>query len=290
MKEPRNKNCLLTAMQISSPKYAATLAILPIVFLIVELIKVIYELWIPEEYTDASDTIKNTRVVLSVITSAFFLFFAAGGAVEYSVRDHVPETMSIWWIIEGIAGFGAFLVLAIFQWKDFPAGGEIWESVWFWFGMIFFISFLSWAVLSRGKLRLPDDNLWLSIKIIGLIIIGFWLGYRPADTKYDNASFIIFVVMIILAFLFISRRTKTNKGKESHWYMALVIWFIMPIILIVFSFWKGDADSDDKTLGYVYFIALIISILAYVSEVGAYYLKGFKLIEGEDEYNQLTEV
>ena len=194
--------------------------------------------------------------------------------------------MSIWWIIEGIAGFGAFLTLAIFQWKDFPAGGEIYESVWFWFGMIFFISFLSWAVLSRGKLRLPDDNLWLSIKVIGLIIIGFWLGYRPSDTKYDNASFVIFIVMIILAFLFISRRTKTNKGKESHWYMALAVWFVIPILLIIFSFWKSD--SDDNTLGYVYFIALILAILAYVLEVGAYYYSGFKFIEGEDEYNRLN--
>jgi hypothetical protein len=284
--KPQNKNCLLTAMQISSPKYAATLAILPIVFLIVELIKVIYELWIPDEYEDVVQAIRNWRVVLSSITSALFLFFAAGGAVEYSVHDNVPETMSIWWIIEGIAGFGAFLTLAIFQWKDFPAGGEIYESVWFWFGMIFFISFLSWAVLSRGKLRLPDDNLWLSIKVIGLIIIGFWLGYRPSDTKYDNASFVIFIVMIILAFLFISRRTKTNNGKESHWYMALAVWFVIPILLIIFSFWKSD--SDDNTLGYVYFIALILAILAYVLEVGAYYYSGFKFIEGEDEYNRLN--
>ena len=68
--KPQNKNCLLTAMQISSPKYAATLAILPIVFLIVELIKVIYELWIPDEYADASEAIRNWRVVLSSITSA----------------------------------------------------------------------------------------------------------------------------------------------------------------------------------------------------------------------------
>lgn len=288
MKEPQNKNCLVTAFQISSPKYAATLAVLPLLFLIVELIKVIYELWIPDEYSNASDSIKNARVVLSAITSGFFFFFAAGGAVEYS-RDNVPETMSIWWIIEGIAGFGAFLTLAIFQWKDFPAGGEIYESVWFWFGMIFFISFLSWAVLSRGKLKLPDDNLWLSIKVIGIIIIGFWLGYRPADTKYDNASFVIFIVMIILAFLFISRRTKNNKGKESHWYLALGVWFILPIILIIFSFWKGDASGDDKTLGYIYFCALILSIGAYLLEVGAYYTRGFKLMEEEREYNQLND-
>ena len=284
MTETKNTNCLLKAMSLMSPKYAGTLAILPLIFLIIELVKVIYDLWIPDEYANASDNIRNWRIVLSSITSALFLLIAVGGAIKYSSNEPLFKTMAIWWIIEGIAGFGAFLTLAVFQYKDFPTGGEIYESIWFWFGMIWLISFLCWAALSGGKLKLPDDHLWMTIKIIGLIVIGFWLGYRPADTKYDNASFVIFTVMIILAYLFVSRKYKVKDGYKSWWYTAVTLWFVLPIILIIFSFWK---QGDNDTLGYIYFSALILTIIAYIIEVGAYFVRGFNLIKEEDEYNLL---
>ena len=285
MTEAKNTNCLLKAMSLMSPKYSATIAILPLVFLILELIKVIYELWIPDKYADASDTIRNWRIILSSITSALFLLIAFGGAIKYSEKESLYNDMAVWWIIEGIAGFGAFLTLAVFQYKDFPAGGEIYESVWFWFGMIWLISFLCWVALTRGRLKLPDDHIWLTIKIVALIIIGFWLGYRPADTKYDNASFVIFTVIIILAFMFVSRKYKVKDSNKSWWYTAVTLWFVLPIILIILSFWKqGDGD----TLGYVYFSALIVTIVAYIIETGAYFIKGFKLIKADDEYNLMV--
>ena len=288
MNKPKDTNCLLKAMELMSPKYSSLLAILPLIFLIVELIKVIYELWFPKDYASAYYSIRNWRIVLSSLTAFFFLLFIVGGVVNYSGGEAMLKRMSVWWIVEGIAGFGSFLTLAIFQYKDFPAGGDIYESIWFWFGMIWFVSFICWGILTKGKLTLPDDNLWLTIKIIGFIIVVFWLGYRPASTKYENASFVILVVMVILAYLFASRQYKVKDSNKYYWYTAISVWFALPVVLIFFSFWKSGTN-DDKTLGYIYFTAILISILAYITEIGAYYFRGFKLIQSEEEYNQIED-
>lgn len=255
-------NCLSFALNIADKKYSNLLVILPLCFIIVELIKLIGD--INGNASDMSDGIRIARVVLCIGAAVDFSLLAVGGLVKW-LKTPFEDARIIWWMVCGIEGMLAFIVLAVFQYRDFNDGQAIYESVFFWLLIILVVGFIILLILKgvfgckkcSKLIVIEDDQKIISIKLTAAVFFAVWLAYRPAAAQYDTAGAVILILTLILAMAYGLIMKKVNA------LFSLFVWTLLPAIVIFTSWYKGDEDNS-KTLQYVYLSALILSLIGYI--------------------------
>ena len=264
-------NCLSFALKISDKRYSALIAILPLCFIIVELIKLSGD--INGHAADIADGIRVARVVLSIGAAFDFSLLAIGGLVRW-LKAPFQDARTIWWMVSGLEGMLAFIVLAVFQYRDFNEGQAIYESVFFWLLIVLAIGFIVWLIFkgvfgctkSSKLIAIDDDQIIISIKLTAAIFFTAWLAYRPANRHYDNAGAVIAIITLLLALVY-----ALVMKKKKAW-ISIFVWTFLPAIVIFTSWYKGDEDNS-KTLQYVYLSALILALLIYIGLVVGFLLK-----------------
>ena len=256
-------NCLSFAFKISDKRYSALIAIMPILFIIVELIKLSGD--INNHAADMADGIRIARVVLCIGAAFVFSLLAIGGLVKW-LNSPFEDARTIWWMVSGLEGMLAFIVLAVFQYRDFHGEQAIYESVFFWLLIVLAVGFIVWLILkgvfgctkSSKLIAIDDDQIIISIKLTAALIFSAWLAYRPAALQYDTAGAVILILTLILALAY----ALIQKNRESWIYITA--WTLLPVIVIFTSWYKGDEDNS-KTLQYVYLGALILALVGYIA-------------------------
>ena len=279
-------NCLSYAFKIADKKYSALMGILPLVFIIIEMVKLNAD--IEGNPEDVRDGIRTARVVACIIAALLFLYTALGGLSVY-IKSEAPfrDSRTVWWIASGVEGTLIFIVLAVFQYRDYNDGDPIQESPFFWVIMSLVVGMLTFFILkdtckifgkekTDGKLiALPDDEKIVSLKLTAIIFFSVWLSYRPANPDFDTAGLIILIVTLVVALIY-SLMIKNRKKA----YVPILVWCVLPVIVIATSFYKQSGDVE--TLQYVYLAALIVALLVYLGILGGFLLKSSK--EKENKY------
>lgn len=262
------------------------MGILPLVFIIIEMVKLNAD--IEGNPEDVRDGIRTARVVACVIAALLFLYTALGGLSVY-IKSEAPfrDSRTVWWIASGVEGTLIFIVLAVFQYRDYNDGDPIQESPFFWVIMSLVVGMLTFFILkdtckifgkekTDGKLiSLPDDEKIVSLKLTAIIFFSAWLSYRPANPDFDTAGLIILIVTLVVALIY-SLMIKNRKKA----YVPILVWCVLPVIVIATSFYKQSEDVE--TLQYVYLAALIVALLVYIGILGGFLLKSSK--EKENKY------
>lgn len=262
------------------------MGILPLVFIIIEMVKLNAD--IEGNPEDVRDGIRTARVVACIIAALLFLYTALGGLSVY-IKSEAPfrDSRTVWWIASGVEGTLIFIVLAVFQYRDYKDGDPIQQSPFFWVIMSLVVGMLTFFILkdtckifgkekTDGKLiALPDDEKIVSLKLTAIIFFSVWLSYRPANPEFDTAGLIILIVTLVVALIY-SLMIKNRKKA----YVPILVWCVLPVIVIATSFYKQSGDVE--TLQYVYLAALIVALLVYLGILGGFLLKSSK--EKENKY------
>lgn len=266
-------NCLSFALKISDKKYSALIAVLPLCFIIVELIKLSGD--INGHAADIADGIRIARVVLSIGAAFDFSLLALGGLLKW-LKSPFQDARTIWWMVSGLEGMLAFIVLAVFQYRDVKTGQAVYESVYFWLLIVLAVGFICWLILkgvfgcSKQKklIAIDDDQIIISIKLTAAIFFTAWVAYRPANKDYELAGAITAIITLILALAY----ALIMKNKKGKFWLPLLIWTLLPVVVIFTSWYKGDADNA-QTLQYVYLAALILALVVYLGLVIGFLFK-----------------
>lgn len=283
MSELDKQNCFTFAIKIADKKYSVFMGLLPLVFIIIELIKLNAD--IEGTSSDIVEGIKTSRVIASVFAAILMAYTALGGLSQY-IQSDAPfrDSRIVWWIASGIEGTLIFIVLAVFQFREYNDGQPVYESPFFWVVMSLVVGMISFFLLkdtcglfgrnrTDGKLiAISDDEKIISFKLTACIIFSVWLGYRPANPDFDTAGVVILISTLVVALLY-SLMIKDDKRA----YIPIIVWSIAPIIVIASSFYKST--DDIKTLQYVYMVALIVAILIYLAMIFEFYMKSRRRTE-----------
>ena len=283
--------------KLSDRKYSALFAIIPVLFLIIEIWKVAEDIRDGGVSKDFSDHIRTLRQIVSIITALFFFLFMAGGIEKYlavPAENRHLGSRNILMICQGFEGMLLFIVLAVTQFWKYEDGDDIYHSPFFWFAMCFVAGLLSWIILVtnlggiigpkqsilKAFREVDDETVIISTKITTIGLFTFWAGYAPAAAKYDDASVVIILLTGFLALAY------ALKMKEKGWWKPIGLWFVLPIFVIFISWYKSDSTGD--TLPYVYLVSLIITGLLYLLLIGGFISESY--VEDKDkrrEYNQV---
>ena len=97
---------------------------------------------------DVRDGIRTARVVACIIAALLFLYTALGGLSVY-IKSEAPfrDSRTVWWIASGVEGTLIFIVLAVFQYRDYNDGDPIQESPFFWVIMSLVVGMLTFFIL-----------------------------------------------------------------------------------------------------------------------------------------------
>lgn len=274
-------NCLGYALKIADKRYSALITILPLIFIVIELIRVNAD--INNSIVDIYDNIRTARTAACIVSALAFAGLAIGGLVKY-IKSKTPfkDSRTIWWIVTGIEGILIFTVLAVFQFRDVKNNAEIYESVFFWIIMSLVVGMLIWfalkgafmslssSVKGKGKLIvIPDDEIIVSIKLTAMIAFTIWISYRPTNPKYVDAGAVIVIITLILALVY----ALMMKGKQV--WIPLITWTLLPAIVIFTSWYKSDEEGKE-TLQYVYLVALLIALVVYLGLIIGFFIESRK--------------
>ena len=104
--------------KLSNKKYSVLFAIIPVLFLIIEIWKVAEDIRDGGVSKDFSDHIRTLRQIVASITAIFFLLFMVGGVEKYLAEPAENRHLgarNILMICQGFEGMLLFITLAVTQ-------------------------------------------------------------------------------------------------------------------------------------------------------------------------------
>ena len=239
-----NTDCLSLALRTAKREYVILVTMLPILFLVMEIIHVVGIL-----NNNAVD-LQTPRTVVSIVASLAFFWLFLGGVREYVAKGY-KDVRSIWWIVTGIEECVLFALLAIFQHVEFVPD-DIRTSFWFWAILDVLVCLLVWVILSAGKPRIPEQRWLWWVKTGQLIWISAWLGYRPADTTFETATIITLLVCLLLAYVY--------HSQSRSWGLAITL--VPGFFLIAFIF-RATID-DIMAVEWIFLSTMVIALILYI--------------------------
>lgn len=239
-----NTDCLSLALRTARREYVLLVTILPIVFLVLEIVHV--SSIINENPID----LQVPRTVVASITSLAFFWLFLGGVQEYIAKGY-RDTRSIWWIVIGLEEFILFALLAVFQYIEYDTK-DVSTSFWFWAIIDVLFGILIWIILSAGKPKIPEQRWLWWVKTAQLIWISVWLGYRPSDTRFEGATFVTLMICLFLAYVYYSR--------SRSWGFAVTL--VPGIFLIAFLF--RTSINDVMAVEWIFLSTMVIALIMYI--------------------------
>lgn len=241
-----NSDCLSLALRTAKREYVLLVTLLPIAFLILEIIHVITII----NNNPVTEAISVARTVISIIASLAFFWLFLGGLQEYLTKGY-RDARSVWWVVQGLEECILFALVAIFQNVTFE-NDDITTSFWFWAILDVLLCIVVWVILSAGKPKIPDQRWVWWVKSAQLVWISAWLGYRPNDKTFDAATVVTLMVCLLLAYVYYSR--------SKAWGIAITL---VPGLFFA-AFLIKNLVNDALAVEWIFLVAMVIALVLYI--------------------------